>query len=662
MKIRLQSIGCEKNCSETPDLSTMDHSQQERAHSDFKIIASGKSFPVHRYMLHQSSEYFRAMLSHGMKELSQGYCEVSHDAIAVEQCIEFMYNKRMDLQPTTVASVFKLSHQWLLEGAVARCVSFMQRNVSAHNCVEWINLSKLYAVHELEATCITFLVRNLPKINNVHDLDLKTLKSLADSVQRSPCNAKILWNIIQVRIQLPDCNNPCRIIQAFHVEKISKAEYQSCILKNEHIVSCASCNEYITKRRQAHAYKIEDVTVKNCLPIKNQVVKYEASDILTVLDKYIVKHFKNICMLDEFLTLVSKDDLLAYICKIHRSCTDSEFTRIVEWFRHDQQRETFFPKLFTLGTGVSSKFKNCLHTLSSEDSEYWLFDSSNCCFLRYLAEKHSCRDIFDETDYFLDENFLTVSTSIDIAYLSVETMETYVKTEDLYDEDDGLTMWNAVRLWANIEERRGREDFSLIFCSLLFHKFSLSLLQQICEDKLVKKSTVCCSKLAQVTLSRISQNKYTFKHECNRITYNLSVTDGKLQTLKERTESADARNNQRWRNWQAKENEKRSSWNAKHQSLQRRNTDLAMSVGELQKKLTDITQRHQKDAYTAARGLNDVRGQVTLLLIVIIVLVGICVILFLYIFLLCKDLQSQVVGSHNGNPIQILFDFLRRFT
>jgi N-acetylneuraminic acid mutarotase len=118
---------------------------------DFTIHVGDKKLRVHKVILAASSDYFKAMFSHNLKELNEGEVFLKEiDADAVESIVDYIYTTEIDLNEDNIEKILSAASILQVEAIIDKCVQFIQEHIDASNCLgvaalyERCNLSDLY--------------------------------------------------------------------------------------------------------------------------------------------------------------------------------------------------------------------------------------------------------------------------------------------------------------------------------------------------------------------------------------------------------------------------------------------------------------------------------------------------------------------------------------
>jgi hypothetical protein len=130
--------------------------------SDITLIFGDTRFPCHKFQLATSSEYFRAMFNSGLKEGSAPEVFIRNiDEFTAEVIVKYLYSGDLDINEANAQELLAAADMFLLHQAIEQIEQFLLERISPINCVEMINLSKLYHLRELERDSTQFICHNL---------------------------------------------------------------------------------------------------------------------------------------------------------------------------------------------------------------------------------------------------------------------------------------------------------------------------------------------------------------------------------------------------------------------------------------------------------------------------------------------------------------------
>ncbi|XP_077969970.1 kelch-like protein diablo [Styela clava] len=164
---------------------------------DFKIKVGGCIFPVHRTVLAACSEYFKAMLSHDMKESKEGIVELKDvDENAVEKAIYFMYNGEAEVKIDEVQSILHVSRFMQLEILNEICLDSMKNNISVDTVFCIRSIACLYSFDDLTQRCETFIEVNFEEIILTEDFASITKADILDFLGKLNVSHELLWQSV----------------------------------------------------------------------------------------------------------------------------------------------------------------------------------------------------------------------------------------------------------------------------------------------------------------------------------------------------------------------------------------------------------------------------------------------------------------------------------
>lgn len=122
---------------------------------DCKVILQAKDgqIAVHKFVLSQHSDVFRAMLAHEMKEKQEGIINMSDfDTMVLRKMVDYLYTGLLDNVAEMVQELFKLAHQYQIQELCRRCEEYYICNVDFSNdsIVRLLELIDLYELKELK--------------------------------------------------------------------------------------------------------------------------------------------------------------------------------------------------------------------------------------------------------------------------------------------------------------------------------------------------------------------------------------------------------------------------------------------------------------------------------------------------------------------------------
>ena len=126
---------------------------QERAvMTDFSIeLASGKLIAVHRNIMYASSDYFKALLTSGMKEANEGKVEfkgLSEDAVC--GVVDYLYGRKLTIPWDNVDDYLDAVETFQLSELKQVLEEYCTANISPQNCLRFYKLADKYGLKKLQ--------------------------------------------------------------------------------------------------------------------------------------------------------------------------------------------------------------------------------------------------------------------------------------------------------------------------------------------------------------------------------------------------------------------------------------------------------------------------------------------------------------------------------
>ena len=136
--------------------------------NDVIVVAGCESIPANRLVLSCYSKFFESMFLSPMKERYQNEIEIQKfDGKAVRALIDFMYRGKIVINNENVVHLLAVADFLQMEDVKQFCFEFLEDNLSIDNCLEMVNLSKLY-------NCPTSLEKTYKLISKNLDLIVQT--------------------------------------------------------------------------------------------------------------------------------------------------------------------------------------------------------------------------------------------------------------------------------------------------------------------------------------------------------------------------------------------------------------------------------------------------------------------------------------------------------
>ena len=204
---------------------------------------------AHKLLLSGCSPYFNTMFSSQWKESNEGIERVHVVGVAVDTLrilVDFMYHGELEVSEESAAEIM-VAADLLLMGKIKDAIcQFMQKIISAANCVFLAKLGDTYSCTELQQSAKRFMQRNFEDVcrtEDFHELEVEDVEELisSDSIyvqsEETVVEAILLW-----------CNNEKRkekLEQLFkHVKlmNLSSESFEDLVKKN--VLSVTQCQQH----------------------------------------------------------------------------------------------------------------------------------------------------------------------------------------------------------------------------------------------------------------------------------------------------------------------------------------------------------------------------------------------------------------------------------
>ncbi|XP_005106298.2 kelch-like protein 26 [Aplysia californica] len=130
--------------------SVIKHFQKLRAENeltDFKVIAHGRVFEVHRALLAATSDYFRVMFKGVMAESKQDTVDLKGvSADGLQQVIDFIYSGEMSLSEENLTEVINTATHLQVTSAIHVCSSYIKSLLTFENYEEFLSVADTYSL------------------------------------------------------------------------------------------------------------------------------------------------------------------------------------------------------------------------------------------------------------------------------------------------------------------------------------------------------------------------------------------------------------------------------------------------------------------------------------------------------------------------------------
>ena len=138
-------------------LDTMRSLWERRELCDYTIQTNETEFQVHKVVLASVSEYFRVMLTGGLKESRQDFIQLKGvSAEGLAPIINMIYtDKELQLSQDNLVEVLGAASHLQVPLVIHLCKIYMENNIDVSNCIDILNLVFLYSLHSDESKLLS---------------------------------------------------------------------------------------------------------------------------------------------------------------------------------------------------------------------------------------------------------------------------------------------------------------------------------------------------------------------------------------------------------------------------------------------------------------------------------------------------------------------------
>ncbi|KAL3879178.1 hypothetical protein ACJMK2_031487, partial [Sinanodonta woodiana] len=175
---------------------------EEEELTDFKIKVDERIFKVHKLVMACSSDYFRAMLSHDVKETRHDLAEMKGlTARGTEPLIKYAYSGKLSLTQDNVVDVVTGAMFLLMNAALDLCIKYMLETLNFENSETYLNIGEMYDISCIKEHYNRYLLDNFLNFAETRtflNLDAETLAVyLSDDTLQTTSEAALLHHVLR---------------------------------------------------------------------------------------------------------------------------------------------------------------------------------------------------------------------------------------------------------------------------------------------------------------------------------------------------------------------------------------------------------------------------------------------------------------------------------
>ncbi|GFS84913.1 kelch repeat and BTB domain-containing protein 7 [Nephila pilipes] len=171
---------------------------QEKFSDGCLLTEDGVIFKIHRVVLSQRSEYFRALFSFN---LSQETFIPSIDSKTLENILLYIYTGSAHLSKKNVWDMMVASDYLLLDDLLKKCRSFAIQSMTTKNCLSSLIIALQIDRLAILNDCYRYVLVHFEEIlltstESISDLPFETIKELLKSDSLNVSSEKTVWEVI----------------------------------------------------------------------------------------------------------------------------------------------------------------------------------------------------------------------------------------------------------------------------------------------------------------------------------------------------------------------------------------------------------------------------------------------------------------------------------
>ncbi|GBM24325.1 Kelch-like protein 17 [Araneus ventricosus] len=159
----------------------------------------GTAFQIHKVVLTQSSEYFRALFN---SDFSQDTVVIPNiGGKILESILVYIYTGTIAMDEKNVCDVMIASHYLLVDDLLKRCRSYVIQNMTSTNCLSSLSIACQFERLGIMKDCYRYALVHFEDIlktsnNGLEELPFEILKKLLESKSLNVGSERTVWKAI----------------------------------------------------------------------------------------------------------------------------------------------------------------------------------------------------------------------------------------------------------------------------------------------------------------------------------------------------------------------------------------------------------------------------------------------------------------------------------
>ncbi|CAL9704035.1 unnamed protein product [Knipowitschia caucasica] len=192
-----------------PDVS-LDEFRHKNVFCDAVMKVENQEFPVHKVIMCQSSEYFRAMFERWAPAEQRAFPLGGLSPHIMSVLLEWIYTASVDLSLDTVQELVMAADMLLLEDLVQICFDYMLEHLNVHSSISVWHLADVVLSAQTREVCRWFILKHFKEVMVNEEFQQLTAEELSDFLEDDGLHVEEEITVFQAVVQWVQHDLKCR--------------------------------------------------------------------------------------------------------------------------------------------------------------------------------------------------------------------------------------------------------------------------------------------------------------------------------------------------------------------------------------------------------------------------------------------------------------------
>ena len=183
-------------------MQTLDKTRKENLLSDVTLNVEGQTFAAHRCVLAASSKFFRSLFTNDMKEKSASIVSLEGIPVMVmDQLLSYLYTGEIKVSETSAEDLIASANYLLLPRLKNIACKFIERHMSASNCIFNYLFAEKYECKELQNYAGELIKQNFATVGKSKEFSQLSCDHIKDFISSDDIVIRAEEDIFEIIVE-----------------------------------------------------------------------------------------------------------------------------------------------------------------------------------------------------------------------------------------------------------------------------------------------------------------------------------------------------------------------------------------------------------------------------------------------------------------------------